>query len=121
MPTVTGTVRKLVGNQMPSPFGRPGGAASPLSVPVHVFKGDAISPHDSPGSKHAADLLKTVRSGKDGKYGVELPAGTYTIVAEIDGKLYLNMTTGKGHWHPVEVAEGKETVWNIDDTSEALF
>jgi inhibitor of cysteine peptidase len=118
---VTGRVLKLTGNHMPTVgigVGRRG-KTEPLSVPVHVFKG-ALKPLAKPDPKHPA-LVKTVRSGKDGRYRVPLDPGEYTVVAEIKGKLYLNLLRGDGTWATVTVRKGTWTTWDIRDTSEAAF
>jgi len=118
---VRGVVVKLTGNHMPRVGpARPGGGASrPLSVPVHVFKG-ALKPLARPNPKHPA-LVKTVRSDKQGNYRASLPPGVYTVVAEIKGKLYLNVLRSDGNWATVTVHPGRWTTWAIRDTSEAAF
>ena len=121
---VAGKVEKLKGNFMPGVVG-PGigigrrGQKTPLSVPVHVFRGK-VKAFKKPDRNHAA-LVKVVRSDKDGVFKVELPTGEYTVVAEIDGKLYLNHFTGSGHWATATVRQGQWTTFNIEDTSQAAF
>ncbi len=116
---VVGRVRKLTGNHMPTVGGRPSGKAQPLSVPVHVFKG-AVKPFGKLASGKPAPIA-TVRSKADGTYRVPLRPGEYTVVAEIGGKLYLNLYTGSGTWATVKVEKGKWATRNIDDTSGAAF
>jgi len=132
---VRGKVSKLVGNQMPGviapgPAGKllgrggpnpPGGG--PLSVPVHVFKGKVKVNHNNPPApdpKHK-QLVKIVQADKNGRYILALEPGEYTVVAEIDGKLYLNSFSGKGFWSTVTVGADEWKVHNIKDSSEATF
>ena len=116
---VQGRVLKLTGNFMPSIGGPPGGKTQPLAVPVHIFKG-SLRPLAKPDPKHPA-LVTIVQADKDGRYRAALPPGTYTVVAEIDGKLYLNLFLGEGTWGTVKVEKGKWIAWDIKDTSDAAF
>lgn len=120
---VSGKIVALKGNFMPGP-GPVRGAQEPLSVPVHVFRGK-VEVTDKPDPKHPA-LVKTVKADEKGEYRVALEPGDYTVVAEIDGKLYLNVmefdsATGKAVWPTVKVQPGKWTPWTIKDTSGAAF
>jgi hypothetical protein len=119
---VSGKVIKMTGNFMPGPGPRPGGTQAPLSVPVHVFKGK-VAPFLKPDPKHP-QLVKIVNSDRDGTYRVALEPGEYTLVAEIEAKLYLNSFTdsaGKMVWSTITVAAGKWATWDIKDSSGAAF
>ncbi len=124
---IEGQVVALEGNFMPGPVvpGQvPGGTKKPLSVPVHVFRGK-IEVRERPDPKHPA-LLAVVRSDKEGTYRAPLPPGEYTVVAEIGGKLYLNIfefdaATRKTVWPTVVVEPKKWSRWVIEDTSKAAF
>jgi len=133
---VRGKVSKLVGNHMPGIImdgpgrgpvgfggGMEGGGGDPLSVPVHVFKGKVKVDHNNPPAPDAKhpQLVKVVQADKQGRYIVALEPGEYTIVAEINGKLYLNIFTGGGFWFTVTVKAGEWKVHNIVDSSEASF
>ena len=113
---VKGTVIKLRGDFMP---GSAPGSETPLSVPVHIFKGK-VKAFEKPDPKHP-DLVKIVHSDKDGRYNLVLPPGEYTVVAEINGKLYLNSFDGQGFWSSIQVKTDQWTRWHIRDTSEATF
>ena len=115
---VRGKVLKKKGNFMPGPDA-PKGQTTPLSVPVHVFRGK-LKPIETPNPKHPS-LITTVKSGSDGSFAIGLAPGEYTVVAEIDGKLYLNLFDGDGNWLTVTVKEGAFAEWTIEDTSEAAF
>lgn len=118
---VTGRVVKKVGNFMPGVVGNPhsGGKVTPLAVPVHVFKG-VVPVTQTFDPKHPA-YVTTVKSDANGEYHVALPAGVYTVVAEIDGKLYLNAFDGSNNWSTVNVAPSAYVKWDIADTSHAAF
>lgn len=124
---IEGQVVALEGNFMPGPVvpgQRPGGTKKPLSVPVHVFRGK-IEVRERPAPKHPA-LVAVVKSDAKGSFRVPLPPGEYTVVAEIGGKLYLNIfefdaTTRKSVWPTVNVEPKKWSRWVIEDTSNAAF
>ena len=116
---IRGKVLKLTGNHMPGPGPRLGGGPQPLSVPVHVFKGK-LKRFARPNPKHP-QLVNTGRSDAKGNYAVALEPGTYTVVAEIDGKLYLNSFSGDGSWSTVTVKKNTWATWVIRDTSGAAF
>lgn len=132
---VRGRIMKKTGNFMPRTVERgapPSGAikkagappstptTTPLSVPVHVFRGGDIPSTTSFDPKHPA-FLTTVNSDASGSYVVALAPGKYTIVAEIDGKLYLNSYAGDDAWSSIDVAANSWTEWDIHDTSGATF
>jgi hypothetical protein len=127
---VTGKVLKLSGNFQPQatlegeapPPAR--GAKATLIVPVHVFKG-SVEPFTKPNPKHPK-LVTIAKPDKAGVYRVPLAPGEYTVVAEIDGKLYLNLmtfdaATKKAAWATVPVKAKVWSQWNIEDTSDAAF
>ncbi len=127
---VTGKVLKLSGNFQPQvtlegeapPPAR--GAKETLPVPVHVFKGK-VEPFEKPDPKHP-QLVTIAKPDKTGVFRVPLAPGEYTVVAEIDGKLYLNLmtfdaATKKAAWATVEVQPKQWTQSNIEDTSDAAF
>jgi len=116
---IVGTVIKMTGDFMPGP-GTSKGKRAPLSVPVWVFKG-VVDPIDTPDPKHP-QLLTIVKSDAEGRYSVDLPGpGVYTVVAEINGKLYLNNYDGDGHWASIEMKDHSTVAWIIEDSSEATF
>lgn len=119
---VVGRVQELTGNFMPQigpPAGDGGKKQTPLAVPVHVFRG-RVKVFEKPDRDHPA-LLTVVQADKDGKFRVPLEPGEYTFVAEIDGRLYLNMMTGDGEWAPTVVEAGAWQDVIIQETSQAVF
>ena len=118
---ITGKVVKITGNLMPGP-GPTGSAKTPLAVPVHIFKGK-VRVFKKPDPEHP-QLVKTLQAGKDGSFWTGLPPGEYTVVAEINGELYLNVQSFDGKhalWATVEVKEGVWATTLIEDTRGAAF
>lgn len=113
---IKGRVIKLVGDFTMDP---PSGTRVPLIVPVHVFKGK-LQPLAKPDPRHAT-FLTVIRPGPDGSFELPLPPGLYTLVAEINGQLYLNNWTDDGCWAPVTVRPGAWTNYTIEDVLEATF
>jgi len=119
---IAGRVLKLSGNFMPDPGGGSGGLRQPLAVPVHVFRGK-VKVFQRPDPKHP-QLVRIVNSAKDGSYRSGLPPGEYTLVAEIDKRLYLNIQTFDGkhaYWATITVKAGQWATVNIEDTRSAAF
>lgn len=127
---VTGQVIALEGNFQPMAI--PPGQKPPkrnakrtvLKVPVHVFRGK-VKPFQKPNPKHPK-LVTIAKPDKEGTYRVPLEPGEYTVVAEIDGKLYLNLMTFDAKtkqpaWATVTVKPDKWLTVNIQDTSKAAF
>jgi hypothetical protein len=114
-----GLVSKLTGNHMPGPTRGVSSKGKPLSVAVYIFKG-RVKVFNNPDPKHK-QLLKSVQSGKDGKFKLVLEPGVYTAVAVINGKMYLNSFIDGGTWSTFTVTKGKYTNVNIQDTSQAVF
>ena len=113
---IRGRVVKLVGDFTMDP---PRGESVPQSVPVHVFRG-RVKPLDAPDPKHPR-LVRIVKPGGDGRFELALPPGEYTLVAEVDGKLYLNSWADDGCWTPVIVRAGRWTEFVIENVLEATF
>jgi hypothetical protein len=121
---VMGTVVKLEGNFMPGPGPRPGARRTPLSTPVHVFRG-LVEPFKKPDPDHPK-LVKIVKADEKGQFKLALPPGVYTVVAEVDGKMYLNLfrmdpQTRRSVWGSVTVRPNKWTQMTIEETSGAAF
>ncbi len=90
---IQGRVVKLLGDFTLEP---PLGEIVPEPVPVHVFRG-RLAPIDAPNPQHAA-LVKIIQPDEEGRFRLSLPPGEYTLVAEIDGQLYLNNRAEDGFW-----------------------
>ena len=113
---IRGQVIKLVGDFTLDP---PTGREEPQSVPVHVFRG-RLQPLDAPDPEHPA-LIKILQPDKDGRFEIALPPGEYTLVAEIDGKLYINSWMEDGSWAVVNVLPGRWTDFVLENVLDAVF
>ncbi len=133
-------VTKLVGNHMPGPapkvegeggmgiggsigIGMPGRKPGfPLKqTPVLVFKGKLKPVQDPKAARQLDSFVKEVITDDAGNAQVGLEPGTYTLVAVIKDRCYLNGYDGQGNWISYELQEGKWRIISIRDTSEAAF
>jgi hypothetical protein len=114
-------VEQRIGNFMPGRSKSLRG--TPLSVPVHVFRGAIpVTPTFDP--KHPA-LVATVTSDANGAYRVPLAPGRYTVVVEVDGELYLNSydagPDGRDYWSTLVVTADTWTDYDIAEDSGAFY
>lgn len=109
-------VVKLVGDFTMEPVT---GRRLPECVPVHVFRG-RVQPFEKPDAAHPA-LLQVVVPGADGRFALPLPPGEYTLVLELDGRLYLNNWLADGCWAIAEVEARRWTDYSIENVLEAIF
>jgi hypothetical protein len=119
---IVGRVERLTGDFTPRVGPGAGGSKrskTPLAVPVHVFRG-RVKMFEKPDPRHPA-LFVVVRADKEGRFRVPLEPGEYTVVAEIDGRMYLNDMTDAGEWTPLQIEPGVWRDVRIEDTSEAAF
>jgi hypothetical protein len=117
---VCGTVTKLVGNHMPGP-GRKRNPGTPLArIPIHVFKGK-LKPFELFTDRPSLSLALTAYTDTDGSFEFTVPPGIYTVVAEINGKMYLNSYSSDGYWWYFAIGDGDVLQCNIVDSSEATF
>ncbi|QJW91885.1 hypothetical protein HNV11_22125 [Spirosoma taeanense] len=124
---ICGTVIVKRGNQMPGPGApRPGSGGSPAEREVLIFpllNASQVDMGDNGFIKsvHEAKPVKTVRSGKDGKFCVDLPAGQYSVVVREPKGLYANLTDGQNNIFPVSVTNGKAETVIVEITHQAVF
>ncbi|MDQ3339080.1 MAG: hypothetical protein M4D80_28300 [Myxococcota bacterium] len=116
---VSGTVERVEGDFMPPLPENYRGTVTPLSCRVFVFAGKIKS--DTPIDEKHPSLRALVKSDAAGRFTVALDPGTYTIVAELDGKLYLNSFDGYGFWNTITVEPHKFVDYKIADTSRATY
>lgn len=116
---VTGLVIRVEGDFMPPTPPGYQGTRTPIACRVFVFRGE-VKPFSEPNLKHPA-LVAVVNTDAEGRYAVDLEPGTYTAVAELDGKLYYNGFNGGGNWSSFTVKKGAVTNWPITDNSRATY
>lgn len=120
--SLSGRVEKLSGDMFRRDVG---GKTKALKTNVLIFKGK-IESNVATGQVTMPTVndpryLKTVPTDENGKYKTELPAGIYTVFAEIDGKLYKNVYDGEGNFSSIEIKADHKEEENIQDTSKAYF
>lgn len=122
---IIGKVIKESGNMMASRGEVTSGKSQPLSeTKVYIFQGKIESGLAS-GELKLPDLtdrriIDVVQTDADGNYRSKVPAGTYTVFIEKEGKLYSNVFERTGHFSSTKVEAGGRSEENIKDTSEAL-
>jgi hypothetical protein len=116
---VRGTVERVEGDFMPPLPEGYRGTVTPLAVRVFIFAGTIKS--DTPVDEKHPSLRAIVKSDANGHFTAALAPGTYTVVAELDGKLYLNSFDGYGNWNTLTVERGKFVDYRIADTSRATY
>lgn len=120
---LAGRVEKQTGNFMASRGEATTAKSEPVTTKVYIFKGKIESGLRSGELKTPAltDPRAIVVNAVDGAFKTRLPAGTYTVFIEVDGKLYNNVFDADGHFSTIEIKQGQRTEANIRDTSQALF
>lgn len=123
--TVTGSITKVTGNQVPSRGNRPSTAIdTPLMTKIYVFQGKIESAGDSSITYRSLNKKEfvIVKSDNSGRFKIELPPGEYTIFAETDpGKLYRNSFDGMGNFSTITIKDGENIIEDIKDIRTADF
>lgn len=124
---ICGVVREKRGNYMPSPDSpRPNPDGAPVERDVLIFpllNKSQIEAGENGfiNSVGAAKPVKTVKSGKDGKFCVSLPVGQYTVMVREEKGLYANLSDSKNNIFPVSVQKNKSVTVTVDITHQAVF
>lgn len=122
---IRGRVVQLTGNFMPRGGRSPDRQSQqPVQTTVWIFSGQISG--DSPRwavqeAEHHAQLLCQVTSDAHGEFWVELPAGSYTVMAQYDTDLYLNSFSGDGYYTSVDVRPGQVTDVTLTNRERATF
>jgi len=121
---ICGTVIFQSGNLMPSPD-RPQPKGQPVAREVRIYaltnQSQVQASEEGFYTKVPTKLFKTVRSGKDGKFCVSLPAGTYSIFVKEEKGLYANQFDGQMNIFPVTVQQGRRTPVTVEISYAAVF
>lgn len=124
---ICGTIVEKRGNHMPSPDSpRPNAGGSPVEREVLIFKLLAMNEVDAGengfiNSVRNAKPVKTVMSGKDGKFCVSVPAGRYSVLVREPKGLYANLFDNQNNINPVRVEKGEKAQVTVEITHEAVF
>lgn len=110
---------------MPSPD-RPARMGQPVERDILVFPLLNLSQVDAGdngfiNSVREAKPVKTVKSGKDGKFCVGLPAGQYSVIVQEPKGLYANLSDTHNNIFPVTVQKNRRSNINIEITHQAVF
>jgi hypothetical protein len=124
---ICGTVVEKRGNHMPGPGSpRPNAGGSPVVREVLVFPLLNMSQVEAGengfiNSVRDAKPVKTVMSGKDGKFCVNVPPGRYSVLVREPKGLYANLSDSQNNINPVQVEKGKKAKATVEITHEAVF
>ena len=124
---ICGTVLEKRGNHMPGPdTPRPNAGGTPVQREVLIFKLLSINEVEAGengfiNSVRDAKPVKTVMSGKDGKFCVSVPAGRYSVLVREPKGLYANLSDSQNNINPVQVEKGKKAKATVEITHEAVF
>ena len=122
---ISGFVKEISGNQMPSP-GVPAAEPRGIRAMVYVFAPTSLEQvervEDSPfyTSIHTS-LVDSVESDINGKFSLNLPPGDYSLFTKVEGRFYSNSFNEKNMIHPVTVEPNKHTEVNITVSAKAVY
>ncbi|AKD57825.1 hypothetical protein [Spirosoma radiotolerans] len=124
---ICGIVVEKRGNYMPSPDSprqNPDGAPVEREVLIFPLLNRSQIEAGENGfinSVGEAKPVKTVKSGKDGKFCVSLPIGQYTVMVREEKGLYANLSDSKNNIFPVSVQRNKSVTVTVAITHQAVF
>ena len=124
---ICGIVVEKRGNNMPSPDSpKPSTSGSPAEREVLIFLLLNTSQVDMGengfiNSVREAKPVKTVKSGKDGRFCVNLPVGRYSVVVQEPKGLYANLSDTQNNIFPVTVGKGKKVSVKVEISHQAVF
>ena len=111
---IYGSVIERYGDWMPTIIGQyPKGGERPIQREVYVYEYTKMSDVKSFGYVHfdmdtmPTALVARTQSSKNGFFEIALPAGTYSVFIEDEGKLYSDQIDGQGGLNPITVKQGE--------------
>lgn len=123
--TLRGTVVFKRGNLMPGP-NRPPVKGQPVKREILIYEltkmAQATPRSDGFYDSVKTKLVKKIRSDRQGRFRVSLPAGTYSVFVLEPGKgLYANVFDGEMNALPVDVRAGKTTTVEVEINYAAVY
>ncbi|WP_266369107.1 hypothetical protein [Tellurirhabdus rosea] len=119
-----GTVLFKSGNNMPT-VDRPQPKGQPVAREVLIYEltgMNQVKANDEGFyTEVASKLIKTVKSGKDGRFCVSLPAGSYSVFVKEEKGLYANEFDGENHIFPVKIEKGRKSTAKVEISYAAVF
>ena len=110
---IYGSVIERYGDWMPTIGQYPKGGERPIKREVYVYEYTKMSDVKSFGYVHfdmdtmPTALVARTQSSKNGFFEIALPAGTYSVFIEDEGKLYCSSGDGQGGLNPITVKSGE--------------
>lgn len=122
---ICGAVVLKQGNFMPGPD-RPARTGQPVERDILIFPLLNMSQVDAGdngfiNSVREAKPVKTVKSGKDGKFCASLPVGQYSVIVQEPKGLYANQSDAHNTIFPVTVQKNRRSDITIEITHQAVF
>lgn len=120
---VEGTVVWLEGNFMPSP-GTPARKGKPIVREIVFCKPLKMNETKKEGTFFVGledQVVKSVTSDDKGKFSIELPAGTYSVLSKEENGYYANLFDGQGLIQAVKVQAGQTTPLTVKVDYKATF
>lgn len=120
-----GTVTWQEGNMMPSPDDTNRNTGKPIERVIYIYVTTSLKDVVGQAPLFTAinsNLVKAVKTDKDGHYQCELPIGNYSVfIKEANGSLFANNFNGKGEISAVEVKPSKITKLDIVVNYKAAY
>lgn len=122
---ITGFVKEISGNQMPSP-GVPPAEGVGIKTTIYVYELTNLSQVDRIGSSAfyngiRTKFIRTVDSDSTGKFSLSLPPGRYSLFTRVDDKFYANLFDQENNIAPVTVEENRRSEVNITVSARATY
>lgn len=122
---ISGYVREVAGNQMPSPDRKP---VEPKAVKTTVYVFELTNIKDiqrigtSPFYKTIrTKMVKTIETNDKGYFTADLPTGNYSVFTKVDGNYYANSFDANNNINPVLVLANHMSEVNITISAKAAY
>ncbi|GAB3765424.1 hypothetical protein [Spirosoma pomorum] len=122
---VCGIVIVKRGNQMPGPDASPR-KGEPVERDVLIYPLLNMNQVQSNESGFITSVggkqpVKTVRSGKDGRFCISLPVGQYSLLVKEPGGLYANLSDSQNNIFPVTIQKNRQVTVGVTISHQATF